>query len=85
MSAARFRPPDNFGGWAPLGLAVSGRIDLNDDMQANKGAMQGGHKTQPQVTSQPARSRGGAPDRVLQFMSTSQMSASLRFSSLATT
>jgi len=28
MSAARFRPPDNLGGWAPLGLSVSGRTIL---------------------------------------------------------
>src|SRR5882762_10839926 len=28
MSAARFRPPDNRGGWAPLGLSVSGRTIL---------------------------------------------------------
>ena len=33
MSAARFRSPDKFGGWAPLGLSVSGRIDLNDDSE----------------------------------------------------
>jgi hypothetical protein len=60
-----FPPVGYFGGQAPSGPSVLGRIDPNDDMQANRGATLGGHEMQPQFTSQPARSRGSAPSRLL--------------------